>query len=319
MRQAQGFSLFEVLVAVLIGSTLVLAMMTMYGTSIKRFAYIQSQTDLVDVVSDLPDLGENLRLTGLGLGNQGVLVHVDQLPDLTYQGNKIPPQWLSRSYVGTTTNLPSDQLTISYVAPMDMWDCEGNLVLGPRNVRLKNGKFHTVDGQVVIERYFVAKRSGDLALYCDAMHYVVDQIDKDSTRNKSSITNAHRNAIIDSESGTKNCSVNKGFTIKNRQQSGEMVMAGIDGFWVHLGIDQGLGIQFVSIKDYQESFMGRPILFLKVAVLHHGKPTQELKEPKSFSVFGQSITPTKDVLLPRRLDILDITLRNQGKDLGAGK
>ncbi|UNU73742.1 prepilin-type N-terminal cleavage/methylation domain-containing protein [Moraxella nasovis] len=333
MRE-RGFSLLELMVVLLISSVLLLALMQVYTLGIKSTTTQKTTAELMATKTfALSDMVKNIRLAGLDVGDDilsggaaGVLTDVNQLAKQHLQGGQALSSLLTRmDQEGTshTTDRRSDQLTIIYRAAQDMYDCEGALVLGPRQVRLSSGKQAMIAGQVVIERYFIGESvssgsptnqdssSKSLSLRCDAGKFVPEAIKRDGTRNgKSSMYN---HAIIDAQS-PKAKKVN---TIYQFGDNGVVIADDVVGFWVQMSIQTTDGVRWLSPKqyhdDYAKTHQHKPIVLLKVALLNRSSvamPTDDVM-PAAFDIFGKRTQIQENYLNYRlKLHQVDIALRN---------
>lgn len=187
------------------------------------------------------------------------------------QTNASPVASLERKYwtqensgtAANTTSTSMPQLTIQYRAPVDMLDCEGRLALGPRKVTGESAskksevKINTddnttksedivVDGQVIVERYFVHKNTDNvLELRCDAMRYVPEKIEADN--------HAKEGATTETTTRINQAKITNS-NISNGGDNGSLVIAGIDDFQVLLGVKGAdKQIRYQTIAQYQAS------------------------------------------------------------------
>ncbi len=301
-KHSHGMSLFELLVGLMLGALVVLITLGLYRQAVDKQRLSYQTAGQIDAASQMMDgLAENIRLAGLGQKTGGVLISADQLTGVLSAGRAINPSLLTRSALGLSlVDMKSDQLTIRYTAPMLMWDCEGDIVLGPRQVRLSDSSLLMVDGQVVLERYFAQKETdGSLALRCDAGRYITDDIARDGMRNERS--GMVQTAIIDKE--VAQGEVSKPFVLKGFGSAGEIVMQDIGGFWVQFLVDDGGGVMPMSITDYQRKYgatvADAPITGLSLSVLSLASPsavmaqipseTASASATDSLSVFGRQV------------------------------
>lgn len=283
MDAQYGFGLLEMMVAILLGSMLILMMVQTDAIAAKQSIQAQKSASSIDeMAGGIVGIREQLRLAGLGQGvgqgfasPQGVMVFDSQFAGL--QTDMKVQSLMSQSNLPSKIAVPSDQLTISYVAPMDMWDCEGQLVLGARQVRLTNGELVRIDGQVVIERYFVqAEKDNTLSLRCNASSFVMHHIERDGTRDKRGLSAAYQNAIIDhhviQNRREDDKAVKNAFQLRGASGVGEILLGDVGGFWVRLLVDTGRGIRQMTIDEYRTAFANnpKPIVALNVAILHQG-------------------------------------------------
>lgn len=313
----QGFGLLELVVVLMIGSMIVLLAVMMFGAGIKQLNNAHNSASLIDAdMHGVQALSKQLRMAGFGMYNtipSALIIHPQQVAHLRHQAGGIPNTLLSQHGVqvsGAGVAMASDQLTIWYVAPMDMWDCEGNLALGARRARLKDNQMATVTGQVVIERYFVqAEEDGSLSLRCDAARYVTDDIQRDGTRDRRGLSSAFTTAIIDAQVGKSGVSTAN--TVQGLGGAGEVMIADIDGFWVRLNTAHQSGIRQLSIREYQSATAFPQVVGIELAILVKA-PIAIQTDAQLFKLFGKAISITDN--RPRRLYQLTAPLPNATAD-----
>lgn len=214
---------------------------------------------LIRGAGDLEQCGEVTGVTKNIDANGTITVNTKPSPI----GNLDVAMWTSATsgVTANTTSASMPQLTIQYRAPVDMLDCEGRLALGPRKVvgqsasktseekTDSNGattrESITVDGQVIVERYFVASNTdGVLELRCDAMRYVpeVIQTDNHGKPNDAAATTKINAAKITDDS------------IHNPDNASALVISGIDDFQVQFGVkNTNKEIRYQTIDQYLAS------------------------------------------------------------------
>lgn len=220
--------------------------------------------------------------------------------------------WTSPTTSGVTANTTSasmPQLTIQYRAPVDMLDCEGRLALGPRQVigESASKKSETkvneegettrepimVDGQVIIERYFVQRNTdGVLELRCDAMRYVPETIETDNHA-RAGVAAARINAAKITDAN-----------IHNPDNASALVIAGIDDFQVQFGtqvIDPSgnKGIRYRTVAEYQnlsdtkEAPINEDIVAIKMGIVAKGLVAtagSDAPTNPTYTILGQSVS-----------------------------
>ncbi|MFZ3193144.1 MAG: PilW family protein [Moraxellaceae bacterium] len=196
----------------------------------------------------------------------------------------------------------SAQLVIQYRAPQDMFDCEGQRARGPRMsnqtgdvwgaVFDADGEAVTdarmVDGDVVVERYFLRKDTTGVAtgenadralvLACDAGRYGV---------------NNQKDVIA----GT--------IPISGFGEAGQVLMSRVDHFDLRLGVQEAGGIRYYTVKQYLDNkpaaaasgaAVARPtVVSLQLAVLvrAQGKSTSATLDPNQiYTMLGQDVKIT---------------------------
>lgn len=320
MNAERGLTLLELVVALAIGTLVVLTAAAMYAQSLKIATWADNTAILMDKqLYGVAGLVEQLRLAGLGIDDdyaQAVLIDPAQLTGLTQGGSALSTRFLTQANHGQATQgmTASDKLTIRYVAPMDMYDCEGDLVLGPRRVRLTNGELVMVDGQVVIESYFVSSDDDGLALRCDAARYITDSIERDGSRDRRG--SMYTNAVIDEQvkSHLKNQpAIRKPYQLKGagtQNRAGTVIMSDIDGFWVQLLTMQAGKIRQISIDDYRNQPTKTPIIGIKFAIISRAKSDLSVdKSSKLVQIFAKPVRLPADGIA-RRLHTADVMFVN---------
>lgn len=200
----QGFTLVELMISLVLGLLISAAVMQVYMANVRSVTLQDAGSSLIDSnVFGIPIIEDHIRLANLGLagkindiseGSGIVLTETGNLKGIKLIDGKTIPlvlltntgdvtevgtgdQWAAK----TATNTPSGQLTIQFRAPQDMYDCEGNLALGPREVSLNKVK-KIIDGQIIIERYYLntqnSSKPNQLSLYCDAGKYITEDMDE---------------------------------------------------------------------------------------------------------------------------------------------
>ena len=311
LTNQQGMTLMELVVALGLGSFIVLMALSFYALSAKNSAYTHSIAQFIDRETlGITALTEQLRLAGTGIIDMpAVLVHKEQLLGISSSQSINLNHQLSQTG-GLPSHYPksSDQLTIHYIAPADMWDCEGSVVLGPRPARLKNGKMAMVDGQIIIERYFVqTETDGSLSLRCDAGRYITDDIMRDGTRNRHGISAPYITAVIDAQ-------VNKRFGTDKPNHirglgKGDVILSDIEGFWVRLIVADGSIRHRMTIENYQTHWYGYPVVGVQLAILSRSSPAPNVSQTHNFLIFDETISPPNDGL-PRRLHTMNVNFVN---------
>lgn len=317
----KGFTLIELLIAMLIGLIIVAAVTQIYVTGVRNAAVQKAASGVLDAnVFGLQQIEKNLRMAGLGLGESsklnracsGVIVtstadflncdgsevteptagdkYAKKLGGLI-SGVPLKEEWRTKADGGpvNTSNGKGSQLTIQYRAPADMRDCEGRLVLGPREalgrteeVPLENGS--RVDGQVVIERYFTKRNNdGELELRCDAGRYVLEHITEEVNRETGDKQRIRQAAIA--EAGI----IGENTPLQNLGDDGSLIVAGLDDFQVQFGVASAGGIQYQDIADYKEG----DIVAVKIGILAKGNnkiPQIDAADTSTYPLLGKEVT-----------------------------
>ncbi|WP_289048075.1 prepilin-type N-terminal cleavage/methylation domain-containing protein [uncultured Psychrobacter sp.] len=159
-KRQSGFTLVELMISLVLGLLISAAVMQIYLANVRSATLQEAGSSIIDSnVFGIPVIEEHIRLANLGLagtvndtseGSGIVLTQTGNLKGIKLSGNADVPlalltntgdvtavgtgnQWSAK----TATNTPSGQLTIQFRAPQNMYDCEGNLALGPREVNIR--------------------------------------------------------------------------------------------------------------------------------------------------------------------------------------
>lgn len=206
-------------------------------------------------------------------------------------------------------NSKSGQLTIQYRAPQNMYDCEGNLVLGPRKVEI-GGVLEAIDGQVIIERFYLmapdAAKPQELSLYCDAGKYITEVMDDYAQQSQ---------PIKTGKPFPKSVVFTTNNAIKDFGDAGQEIMTNVDYFDILLATNDSGKSQYYTVKDYLALDLDKQadIVGIKYGlVLRSNNATLTDDGLYGFTVLGKKITlnngPSKKYL--RTVVESYITLRN---------
>lgn len=329
MTNQKGFTLIELMISMVIGLIIIAAVVQVYVIGVRNASIQQAASGVLDAnVFGLQQIERNLRMAGLGLGETsqlnkecgGVIIssgtnrlNCDGTPATDAEtadnyavklgglrgGQGLPLDLRTKADGGpsNTSNANTAQLTIQYRAPVDMRDCEGRLVLGPRTIQKgyldgrqlqendedtkKNGEPIQVDGQVAIERYFIKRNNeGLLELRCDAGRYVLEHILVGAT-----------NKPTDAEILGANSS------IQNMGDDGSLIVSGIDDFQIQFGVKNGQNMRYANVSDYIRGNIAGDIVAIKVAILAKGSivtSRADAPENADYNLFGQNVTLKAD-------------------------
>ena len=305
-RIQKGFTLVELMISLVLGLLISAAVMQVYMANVRSVTLQDAGSSLIDSnVFGIPIIEDHIRLANLGLaaevndtseGSGIVLTQTGNLKDIMLSGNVVPLALLTNTgdvtAVGTgnqwtaktATNTPSGQLTIQFRAPQDMYDCEGDLALGPREVSLNKVK-KIIDGQIIIERYYLnaedPSKPKQLSLYCDAGKYITEDMDEyaDQGRaDKPSTVLTGKNII-------------KGFGDK-----GQVIIQNMDYFDILLGTkDDNDIIRYYTVQQYKALVSKPEVVSIKIGgIIRSNNVVQTSELNNKFSVFGKSITLEAD-------------------------
>lgn len=318
MNKQQGFTLIELMISLVLGLLIIAAASQVYVISLRTATVQQAGSSILDAnVFGLQQIENNIRMAGLGLSDvakagaadSGILAGGDKaaaISVLRVNGTKLSSDLISRDGSGptNTTSNGSDQLTIQYRAPANMRDCEGHLVLGPRTgiLDLPGNPVVSIDGQIIVERYFVKNNNGTLELRCDAGLYVSNHI------------------IQDDGQGTANAptiltGANNRYNIHNLGDDGALIASGIDDFQVRFGIASGAnhsGIRYVTPTEYQALSSDTAIITVQLGLLTKGSvPSSDAPEPQVYTILGNDVNmKSGQGQFIRRVYETNIMLRN---------
>lgn len=318
MNKQQGFTLIELMISLVLGLLIIAAASQVYVISLRTATVQQAGSSILDAnVFGLQQIENNIRMAGLGLSDvakagaadSGILAGRDDaaaISTLRANGANLDPKLISRDDSGltNTTSRGSDQLTIQYRAPANMRDCEGRLVLGPRTgiLDLPGNPVVSIDGQIIVERYFVKDSNGTLELRCDAGLYVSNHI------------------IQDNGQGTANATIltgaNDRHNIHGLGDDGALIASDIDDFQVRFGIASGgagnSGIRYVTPTEYQTLPSDTAIITVQLGLLTKGSvPSSDAPESPTYTILGNDVNmKSGQGQFIRRVYETNIMLRN---------
>ena len=302
----QGFTLVELMISLVLGLLISAAVMQVYMANVRSVTLQDAGSSLIDSnVFGIPIIEDHIRLANLGLagevndtseGSGIVLTETGNLKGIKLVGGKTIPlvlltntgdvtpvgkddQWTAK----TATNTPSGQLTIQFRAPQDMYDCEGNLALGPREVSLNKVK-KIIDGQIIIERYYLnaqdSSKPNQLSLYCDAGKYITEDMDKYADQGR-----ADKLSTV---------FLNKNL-IKDFGDKGQVIIQNIDYFDILLGTKDKDVIRYYTVKQYKDLVKKPEIISAKIGgVIRSNNVVQTSALTNEFPVFGKTIKLKSD-------------------------
>ena len=305
-KTQQGFTLVELMISLVLGLLISAAVMQVYMANVRSVTLQDAGSSLIDSnVFGIPIIEDHIRLANLGLagkvndtseGSGIVLTDTGNLKGIKLTGDADIPlalltntgdveavgsgnQWSAK----TATDTPSGQLTIQFRAPQDMYDCEGNLALGPREVSLNKVK-KIIDGQIIIERYYLnaqdSSKPNQLSLYCDAGKYITEDMDKYADQGR-----ADKLSTV---------FLNKNL-IKDFGDKGQVIIQNMDYFDILLGTKDGNIIRYYTVKQYTDSVTKPEIISIKIGgVIRSNNVVQTSALTNEFPVFGKTIKLKSD-------------------------
>lgn len=318
MNKQQGFTLIELMISLVLGLLIIAAASQVYVISLRTATVQQAGSSILDAnVFGLQQIENNIRMAGLGLSDvakagaadSGILAgdgNATAISVLYVNGAKLSSDRISRDSSGptNTTSGGSDQLTIQYRAPANMRDCEGHLVLGPRTgiLDLPGNPVVSIDGQIIVERYFVKDNNGTLELRCDAGLYVSNHI------------------IQDNGKGTANATILTGANNRHNihglgDDDGALIASDIDDFQVRFGIASGAnhsGIRYVTPTEYQTLPADTAIITVQLGLLTKGSvPSSDAPGSPTYTILGNDVNmKSGQGQFIRRVYETNIMLRN---------
>lgn len=251
--------------------------------------------------------------------NPKVLAGDPKLPkDITLGGSPIEVALLTRTGDqdgGTQANewtgasnvsSKSGQLTIQYRAPQDMYDCEGKLALGPRQVTI-GGVKEIIDGQVIVERFYLrapdASKPTELSLYCDAGKYITEIMDDYAEQSKPE------------EKLPKSVEFTTNSEVRDFGDAGQEIMTNVDYFDILLSTRDSDLLQYYTVKDYLDLDIEDqpPIVGIKYGLILRSDNAVLTEEgPSEFTVLGKSSTINNGLSKKYLRTVVEsyVTLRN---------
>ncbi len=305
-KYQQGFTLVELMISLVLGLLISAAVIQVYIANVKAVTLQDAGSSIIDAnVFGVPVLEEHVRLANLGLAdaindtNNGagiVLTQTGNLKDIKLTGDEdipltlltrtgdVTPVGVDNEWTGmTTTDNPSGQLAIQFRAPQNMYDCEGQLALGPREVNINKVK-KIIDGQIVIERYYLnaqdTTKPNQLSLYCDAGRYITEDMDNYSEQGQAGKTSTILTA--------KN-------VIKNFGDKGEILIQNVDYFDILLGTKKGNNIRYYTVDQYTKLTDRPDITSIKTGgIVRSDNIVQTSELTDTFSVLGKIVKLKSD-------------------------
>lgn len=192
------------------------------------------------------------------------------------------------------SRIASDQLTIQFVAPTTMFNCEGVSVR---------------TGDLIVQRYFLREDGNTLSLVCDA-----------NTPTPTTVM------VADPADATKEIEVanpaqNNPTAITGLGVQAQVIIPKVDQFKVLLGgmTDAG-NLAYYDIETFKSKANLR-VVALKLSVLIRSDtavPSQSINPAQTFDLFGSTVTGLSGTLtdtttanrVPRQLYIATVALRN---------
>lgn len=250
-------------------------------------------------LEESPKLPKNITLGGSSV-DVAFLTHTGDQTASTKKN-----EWTGASNVSSK----SGQLTIQYRAPQDMYDCEGKLALGPRQVTI-GGVKEIIDGQVIIERFYLrapdTSKPTELSLYCDAGKYITEIMDD----------------YVEQSRPTENLSKSVEFASNNEIQdfgnAGQEIMTNVDYFDIllsTLSTRSGDELQYYTVKDYMALDVDdQPaIIGIKYGlILRSDNAALSEEGPSAFTILGKTSTINSGLSKKYLRTVVEsyVTLRN---------
>ena len=311
----RGFTLIELMIAIVLGLLLVAAAFQLFFNSQSAFN-IQKAGDVVQDsgVLGLAVISQSIRLANhgnMGAMNDetlrgGVILTGDSasttpartgnLNGYTLNGAVITDAKYLTTQEGNSSayGTKSDRLVIMYQAPKDMNSCDGAVVTGPQSTATG----YTA-GQYVIEKYIIKKTGTtdepDAALTCNSA--VFDATVTDFKNSKG--------------------------TVQDYGTDGSVMFKHVDAMKIQLLIRNSTGMRTISVKDYKAiaisdtpsgtQVKSRPaIIGINLALLVRSDDKLGTKDgAKTFNLLGTNYTAPDDGYL-RKVYTTTIAFRNGG-------
>lgn len=337
----QGYTLIELMVALVLGLLISAAAIQLFITSQNTFSLQQGGADVQDssifglelmsrnvrmsnyggsrpIINDLTPIGGLVFTSDLGATLPTVNLQNVKLSDAVVQDalltrgagltvSSVTNEWQGLSNVSIVGGgvAQSAQLVIQYRAPQDMFDCEGQRALGPRPSKIAidskdpwgvvydaDGKIispsRMIDGDVVVERYFLRKDTTGVATGENAARALVLACDA----GRYSVNNAEQIKV-------------KNIPLQGFGEAGQVLMTRIDQFDIRLGVEVAADqVRYYTVKDYLKMTPpvidgvsgARPrIVSLQVAILARGQgksSSQALDPDQQYQMLGQNVKLT---------------------------
>lgn len=302
LKSQKGFTLIELMISLVLGLLISAAVIQVYLANVRALTLQEAGSSIIDSnVFGIPILEDHIRLANLGLAStindtsEGagiVLTPSGNLKNiklngganissalLTNTGNVTTVgtgnQWSAR----TATDTPSGQLTIQFRAPQNMYDCEGNLALGPREVTVNKVK-KIIDGQIVIERYYLnaqdSSKPNQLSLYCDAGKYITEDMDKYAEQGQAD----KPSTVLEGKN-----------LIKDFGGKGEAIIQNVDYFDILLGTKDNSSIRYYTTDEYTKLVNKPEIISVKIGgIIRSNNVAQTSGLANQFSVLGKNVS-----------------------------
>lgn len=168
IQQQNGFTLVELIIALALGLIISAAALQLFIGGLITTRLQQASAELQDSgIFGLEYMAHDIRLTNYGNINHPELNHMTSLGGVVLTSGvsgdvnlpiELDEKFLTSSGNVSNVNVSSDQLTILFIAPEKMFNCEGAEVAA---------------GEYVLQHYFLRKDDNgqnekDYALACDA-------------------------------------------------------------------------------------------------------------------------------------------------------
>lgn len=304
----QGFTLLELMVALALGLIVsAAAIQLVLGSFIT--------TKLQDANSQIQDGGlfglnyivKDIQLLNYGNGNKyeitkstdngGLVLDNANIVATTVNGISIANLISQTNGPSNMTGIASDQLTIQFIAPTQMSNCEGV------NVRA---------GDLIVQRYFLRNDTTHLSLVCDA-----------NTPSPIKVTETITNADgTETSAEVNNPPQNRPTNLNGLGSDAQVIIPRVDQFKILIGGMNSAGqLAYYDINTFK-SKVGLRVIALKLSVLVRAESvvsSQNIDQTKAFNLFGiENLTGLSGTLanqtvanrIPRQVYIATIAIRN---------
>ena len=193
-------------------------------------------------------------------------------------------------------SITSDQLTIQFIAPTNLFNCEGVSVRA---------------GDLIVQRYFLREDNNVLSLVCDANTPTPAKITEEKVNADGTKTTIEKDNAVQSDP-----SVISGLGVQ-----AQIIIPKVDQFKVLLGGMNPNGQLAYYDLDTFKTKTNLKIVSMKISVLirsNSAVPSQNINQAQTFDLFGTTIDGLSGTLkdttianrVPRQLYIATVALRN---------
>ncbi|WP_180113024.1 PilW family protein [Acinetobacter sp. YH12073] len=306
-----GFTLLELMVALTLGLIVTAAAVQLILGSFITTRLQEANSQIQDSgLFGLDYIVKDIQMLNFGNSNQyeiksntprgGLILTAGTATsnlNVTLSGTITAENVVSRSNgPSNMSGIASDQLTIQFIAPTAMFNCEGVSVR---------------TGDLIVQRYFLRQDNNSLSLVCDA-----------NTPTPATTTEEKTNADGTKEKIVKdNPTQNNPTTINGLGVQAQVIIPKVDQFKVLLGgmTDAG-NLAYYDIETFKTKSNLRVVAVKLSALIRSDSvvPSQNINPAQTFDLFGSTVTglsgtltdTTEENRVPRQLYIATVALRN---------